>query len=309
MIAAFERSTTRRQYKDLLLGHPRGRGSLPREPALYARRAMHAVVLLKEILDWELPATAFRIDHETNRPPADLGPSLLGPFEQNALELALQLKDAGVVDRITALHAAPDDAVAGLRKALALRCDEAVQVVVESGDAADPSQTAELLVAALRRLGPAELVLAGRQAGDWDHGQVGYLVAERLGVPAVGLVFRAEPEGDRLRVWRVAPGGVEQFGVRLPAVLTVTSDASLQLRMGSVMDRMAANKKPITRWTPEDLGLSTEQIETARRLEIVRTWVPEVEQRCELIDGDDPAEAVATVLARLDALKLLSRSA
>jgi hypothetical protein len=37
--------------------------------------------------------------------------------------------------------------------------------------------------------------------------------------------------------------------------------------------------------------------------------VPEVEQRCELIDGDDPAEAVATVLARLDALKLLSRSA
>lgn len=270
---------------------------------------MHAVVLLKEILDWELPATKFRIDEGTKRPPADIGPSLLGPFEQNALELALQLKDAGVVDRITAVLAAPGDAVDGLRKALALRCDEAVHVVAKGADAADPSQTAELLVAALRRLQSPELVLAGRQAGDWDHGQVGYLVAERLGLPSVGLVFRAELDGDRLRVWRVAPGGVEQLGVRPPAVLTVTSDPSLQLRMGSVMDRMAANKKPITRWAADDLGFSPEQLAAARRLEIVRTWVPEVERRCEVIDGDDPAEVVATVLSRLEELKLLSRSA
>ena len=269
---------------------------------------MHAVVLLKEILDWELPASKFRVDDEGKRPPLDLGPTLLGPFEQNALELALQLKDAGVVDRVTALLAAPGEPVDGLRKALALRCDEAVQVVAEGADAADPSQTAELLVAALRRLESPELVLAGRQAGDWDHGQVGYLVAERLGLPAVGLVFRAEREGDRLRVWRVAPGGVEQLGVRPPAVLTVTSDASLQLRMGSVMDRMAANKKPITRWTVEDLGLSPERLAAARRLEIVRTWAPEIERRCEVIDGDDPAEIVATVLSRLEELKLLSRS-
>ena len=68
---------------------------------------MHAVVLLKEILDWELPASKFRVDAEAKRPPSNLGPSLLGPFEQNALELALQLKDAGVVDRVTALLAAP----------------------------------------------------------------------------------------------------------------------------------------------------------------------------------------------------------
>jgi len=69
-----------------------------------------------------------------------------------------------------------------------------VQVVTEGIDSADPSQTAELLVAALRRLESPELVLAGRQAGDWDHGQVGYLVAERLGWPAVGLVWHAEAQ-------------------------------------------------------------------------------------------------------------------
>lgn len=270
---------------------------------------MHAVVLVKQILDWELPPSKFRIDPETKRPPDGLGPTLLGPFEQNALELALQLKDAGVVDRITALLAGPPDAVDSLRKALALRCDAAVHIEAEAGDLADPSQVAELLVAAIGRLEPAELVLAGRQAGDWDHGQVGYLVAERLGRPAVGLVWRAERSDGRLLVWRSGSAGVEKLAVRPPAVLTVTSHPTLQLRMGSVMDRMAANKQPITHWTPDELGLSAELLAAARRLEAAEVWVPEVERQCELIEGEDPAEVAAAVLGRLEKLKLLTRPA
>ena len=273
------------------------------------RTTVHAIVLLKQILDWELPPSKFRIDPETKRPPDGLGPTLLGPFEQNALELALQLRDAGVVDRITALLAGPPDADDALRKALALRCDEAVHVEAEASDLADPSQVAELLVAAIRRLEPPELVLAGRQAGDWDHGQVGYLVAERLGRPAAGLVWRAERSDGRLHVWRSGNTGVEQLAVRPPALLTVTSHPSLQLRLGSVVDRMAANKKPITHWTPDELGLSREQLAAARRLELAEVWVPEVERRCELIEGEDPAEVVAAVLGRLDELKLLTRPA
>lgn len=270
---------------------------------------MHAIVLLKQILDWELPPSKFRIDPQAKRAAEGLGPTLLGPFEQNALELALQLKDAGVADKITALLVGTGDSTDSLRKALALRCDEAVQVEADT-DAVDPSQTAELLVAAIRRLEPAaELVLAGRQAGDWDHGQVGYLVAERLGWPAVSLVFRAEQSDGRLLVWRPGNAGVEQLAVRPPAVLTVTSHASLRLRMGSVMDRMAANKKPITRWTADELGLSPDQLDAARRLEVTKVLVPEVERQCELLEGEDAAAIAATLLDRLDALKLLTRSA
>ena len=270
---------------------------------------MHGVVLLKQILDWELPPSTFRIDPETKRPPDGLGPTLLGPFEQNALELALQLKDAGALERVTALLAGPADAAESLRKALALRCDEAVHVEVDPGDAIDPSQTAELLVAAIRRLEPAELVLAGRQAGDWDHGQVGYLVAERLGRPAVGLVWRAEQSDGRLLVRRSGPGVDEQLAVRPPAVFTVTSHPSLQLRMGSVMDRMAANRKPIVRWTPDELGLPPDRLAAARRVELEEVWVPQVERSCELIEGEDPGEVAAALLGRLEELKLRTRPA
>lgn len=269
---------------------------------------MHAVVLLKQILDWELPPKKFRIDPETKRPPDGLGPKLLGPFEQNALELALQLKDAGAVEKVTALLTGPADAAENLRKALAVKADEAVHVEVDGAEPVDPSQTAELLVGALRRLGPPELVLAGRQAGDWDHGQVGYLVAERLGCPAVGLVWRAEPNDGLLHVWRSGPGGTEQLAVRPPAVLTVTSHSALQLRMGSVMDRMAANRTPITRWTPDELGLGAGELDGARRLELAEVWVPETVDECELLEGDDAADVAARLVERLVQLKVLERS-
>jgi electron transfer flavoprotein beta subunit len=270
---------------------------------------VHAVVLLKQILDWELPPQRFRIDPATKRPPGDLAPKLLGPFEQNALELALQLKASGAVTTVTALLAGPPDADEALRKALAVRADDAVLIEVESTDALDPSQTAELLAAGIRRLDAPELVLTGRQAGDWDHGQVGYLVAERLGWPAVGLVWKAELVDGRLQVWKSGPSSIERLAVRLPAVLSVTSHTDLRLRMGSVMDMMAANRKEISRLTPEDLGLGPTELAAARRLETIDVVVPELERSCELIDGESAAEIASRVLDRLAELKVLERRA
>lgn len=270
---------------------------------------MHAVVLLKQILDWELPAAKFRVDPATNRPPDGLAPTLLGPFEQNALELALKLRDAGAITKLTALLAGPADGVDSLRKALAVRADEAVHVACDPAPV-DPAQTAALLAAAIGRLDPApELVLAGRQAGDWDHGQVGYLVAERLGWPAVGLVWEAEPRDGRLLVRRSGAGADEQLAVRPPAVLTVTSHPTLQLRMGSVMDRMAANKKPIVELTPGELGLGADALDAERRVELAQVAVPDLQRECELIAGDNAADVAARLLARLEELKLLGSGA
>jgi len=268
---------------------------------------VHAVVLLKQILDWELPPPRFRIDPVTKSPPADLAPKLLGPFEQNALELALQLKASGAVTRVTALLAGPSEAGEALRKALAVRADDAVHVETDATDSLDPSQTAELLVGAVRRLEAPDLVLAGRQAGDWDHGQVGYLVAERLGWPVVGLVWKAELVDGRVHVWRTGPSAVERLAVRPPAVLTVTSHTDLRLRMGSVMDMMAANRKEIARWTPAELGLA--DLSSVRRLEVLDVTVPDVERDCELIEGESASEVAARLLDRLAELKILERHA
>jgi len=266
---------------------------------------MHAVVLLKQILDWELPAQKFRIDPGTKTPPNGLAARRLGPFEQNALELAVQLKDRNVVDTVTALLAGADDDVEALRKALAVGADDAVLVELPEDGPSDAVQISALLARAIERLDSPELVLAGRQAGDWDNGQVGYLVAERLGRPAVGLVWRVEESDGRLRVWRNGAAGVEQLAVRPPAVLTVTNHDSLVLRMSGVPALMAALKKPVERLTAADLGFTPEELSASRGLEFADVSVPEVEQVCEFIEGEDAAEVASALVDRLAALRLL----
>lgn len=263
--------------------------------------APHIVVLLKDILDPELPSSRFRVDREARRPAEGLGPSILGPFERSALELALKLKDA-VGGRVTALSVGDGGAVDGLRKALAVRVDEAVQVSVGRAPDLDPGRTAELLLGALGRLADVDLVLAGRQAGDWDHGQVAYLLAEGLGWPCVGLVRQVWFEDGELRVRHDHDGGQQVVSIQPPAVLTVTNDDALLLRMARVNDLMAAQRRPITRWEAAELDSTAG---AGPGLEIADLWVPEHESVCEIIEGEDPSEMAINAVRRLQELKLL----
>ena len=265
----------------------------------------HAVVLLKQIPDPELPASRFKIDPQTKRPATGSVPEVVGPFERSALEVAVQLKDAGGVERITALIAGGKGADDALRKAMAVGADEAVRVNVEGLGELDPQQTARLLTAAIKKIGNVDLILAGRQAGDWDHGQVGYLVAEQLGYPCVAFVQNGEVRDGQLRVRRAARGGREVLSVSLPAVLTITNDDSNVLRMARVQDLMKARRRPITEWSVADLGIDPAELEAARAADIVDVWVPEEKAECEFIKGDDPQATAAALVKRMRELQLI----
>jgi len=262
--------------------------------------APHVVVLLKDILDPELPGSRFRIDPARMEPAQGVGSAILGPFERSALELALKLKDSAGA-RITALSVGDPSLLDGLRKALAVRVDAAVQVGLQGAANQPPEAIAGLLVTALGRLEDVDLVLAGRQAGDWDHGQVPYLMAEALGWPCVGLVRRAWYEGDRLQVLHDHAGGQRLVLVPSPAVLTVTNDDALLLRMARVSDLMAAQRRPIERFEAGELGSSAST--PAFRIEDL--WVPARTSVCEFIPGEGPDEQAANLVRRLQEMRLL----
>jgi electron transfer flavoprotein beta subunit len=259
---------------------------------------LRAVVVLRGILDPELPADRFRVDPATNRPPAGLAPLVNGPFERSALEVAMKLRDSGVVEHVTLLAAGGRGTLEILRKALGVKADAGVLVDVEGLDSLDPGPTAELLARAIQRLAPVDVVLAGRQAGDWDNGQVGYLLAERLGWACVGLARKVWADGDAMHAIRDHPRGLEQVGFRTPAVVTVTSDDSNVLRLAKVPDVLAAARKPITNWTLADLELAEGTAEFAS-LEVLALRPSERTTEVHLISGDSPAEVVATLAGRL----------
>src|SRR5206468_9741563 len=122
----------------------------------------------------------------------------MSAFDANALEVGLQLRDAvGGGSTVTALSLGSREAEDVLRKALEVTADAAMLVLDTGPQCFDPAAVALAIAAAVRRFAaegnPVNLVLAGRQAGDWEHGQTGGMSAEDLCWPCLTVVSRLRP--------------------------------------------------------------------------------------------------------------------
>jgi electron transfer flavoprotein beta subunit len=253
---------------------------------------MNILVCLKQILDPETPARDFRVDPV--RRVAEQGSANLvtNIFCENALETALQLRERAGAGRITVLSYGPATAEDSLRKALAMKADAAALVVNESEETPDPLAVARALSAAMRRLGEFDLLMFGREAGDWGAGQTGGLVAEELGLPCVSFVDHIEVAGGALRLKRQTDAGWELFEATPPVVVTVTNDEHNVPRIPKVRDVMMSYRQPLTKLAPEDLGLSAEERAAGGYYEVAELSIPQKETRCEFASGDTLEEKV-----------------
>ncbi len=266
---------------------------------------MHIVVCINHIPDPEAPAKQFRLDEQSSMPLLERVNRVIGPFDENALETALQMKDGGGA-QVTALTVGPATNVEALRKALATRCDAAVHVKEDGAAGLDSSRVARLLSAAIRKLGSVDLVLCGRQVGDWDSGQVGQLLAEELGFACVTLGRQIEPAGEgSVRVTKEIPGGVALVEAQLPAVVTITNAPTNQLRIAKIKDVMAAHRAPITTWSAVDLGLDLAQLADEVRVAVSRMFIPESNVQVEMIQGETAEEVAEQLAKRILGLKVL----
>ncbi len=266
---------------------------------------MHVVVLIKQVLDPEVPARAFRVNRETKSPEVARAPQVMSIFDGNALEVALKLREAkGGGVKITALTLGEKSAEEMLRKALAVTADEAVLLADPAFANLDSLGKARVLAAAIRAMESVDLVLAGRQAADWEAGQVGSLVAEELGWPCVAFVSRVTPEGDGLRLRRELEDGYQTIRLTGPAVLTVTNDDSNVLRFARVRDVMAATRKPIVVWNAARLGLTVADLADAS-VELLDLYVPEQPKHAEMIEGETPRDRARALARRLRELNVI----
>ena len=262
---------------------------------------MKIAVLLKRILDPEVSPYKFVLEPGAQKP-AEAGiPKVISPFDENALELALQLREKSPGSTVTAISLGPADTVESIRKALAVTADAAV-LVQQDDPGPDAFGTAATLAAALQKTGPFDLILAGRQAGDWDQGQVGSLVAEILGYPCVTFVARAEPAGAGVRVQRESEHGYDVIDADLPCVLTVTNHPDNVLRLPKVRDVMMANRKPITTFAAGDLQVAAAKIPALKVLALEK---PPAVARAEIVTGQDGHEIAVNLVKKLQEIKVL----
>lgn len=260
---------------------------------------MHIAVCVKQILDPEISPRAFKID-----PAAKLaergGASLVpGPFDLNALEVAIQLKEKHG-GKVTVLTFGVKQAQEVLRRALAMGADEAVLIADDSFAAREPSVTARALAAAIRQLDAVDLVLCGRQSGEWDYGQVPGLLAEELSLPLVPFVPRLDVSGDGFRLERESDEGNIVVEAPRGIVASITNAGDNNPRLPKVRDIMMANRKPIKTLGPADLGIDEASLGAdADQLEVLDLFIPEVVSECEFVEGDDGAEKAANLVKKL----------
>jgi len=257
---------------------------------------MNILVCIKQILDPEVPARDFRIDAARKEAEPGSANLVTNIFCENALETALQFRDRAGDSKITALSYGPASAEDSLRKAMAMKADAAALVADDSGANHDPLATARVLAAAIRKLGAFDLILAGREAGDWGAGQTGALLAEELGLPCIAFADSIESaEAGRVRVKRQTEWGSEIFEAQPPVVVTITNDEHNVPRIPKVRDVMMAHKQPLTQWTDAALGVAA----TNDYYEVAELSIPQKESSCEIVAGDTLEQKVDVLARRL----------
>ncbi|MBI4207999.1 MAG: electron transfer flavoprotein subunit beta/FixA family protein [Betaproteobacteria bacterium] len=266
---------------------------------------MHIVVCAKQVPNPEAAFSMFRIDEEAKRMvPAPGLQLVMSPFDEQAVEAALRIREHHADARTTVLTLGPDSARNAIKHGLAMGADEGVLLCDAAFEDADSYTTAHALVAAIRKLGRCDLVLTGRQAADWDAGVVGAGVGELLGLPVITFAKDVHVEDTTVRIERVLDDGTEIMEAAMPALVTVSNELGAA-RTPNLRETMRAARKPVTVWKAADLGLAADEVGAAGARRVVeRLFVPVKNNRCEFIAGS-PEEQAAGLAQRLRAAKLI----
>jgi electron transfer flavoprotein beta subunit len=224
--------------------------------------------------------------------------TVLNPYDEYALEAALQLKErAGADTRVTVFSMSPEPLRETLRKALAMGADDAVLLSDAGLEGSDVWATAYAISQALRKL-EYDLLIVGGLTDDSSTGAVPGALAEHLGLPCVTNARKVEIVDGRLAVERETDAGYQTVRTPLPALIT-TALTFGEPRYASLKGIMGAKKKNIATTALPDLALDLPVGEAGSKTELRAFAPPPVRGKGETVeapDGDAGAQAIFNFL-------------
>lgn len=251
---------------------------------------MNIIVCIKQVPD----TTEVKIDPVTNTLVREGVPSIINPFDENAIEAALQLveKHGG---KVTVVTMGPPQASQALKDALAMGADEAVLVCDRAFAGSDTLATSYTLAQTVKQLADYDLIICGKQAFDGDTAQVGPGLAEHLGIPQVTYAIDVEVEGKSAKVKRLLSDRFEIVQTKLPCLITVVKQMN-EPRHASLKNVMKARKKEIPSWTAADINADTARCGlNGSPTNVVRVFAPQRHSQGEKLEGEAPEVAAALV--------------
>lgn len=211
--------------------------------------ALSLVVLIKQVPDIQ----KVKFDVEKGRVDRSSAEAEINPFDLNALEAAVEIKEK-LGGKVIAISMGPPQAEAALRDALSRGADEAILLEDSRFAGADTLATSFTLSYAVKKLGKFDIIFCGEKTVDGDTGQVGPEVSEHLNVPIIPYVSKILKISSEGITASSEMGDVScTFEARFPVLLTVTKDLN-RPRLPSLKDKLRAKKAEIKIWRADDLA-------------------------------------------------------
>ena len=268
---------------------------------------MHFVVCAKQIPDPDTPPSAFKIDEAKNEviPAPGISP-VLSQFDGIAAEAALRIKEKLGDVKITVISLGKESAQAAIKQVLAMGANEELLLEDDAFENGDHYTTALVLSEAIKKLGDVDAIFCGRQAADWDMGQVGIGIAQLLEIPCAIIGKDVDIADGKMTVQRVLLDGFETVEMPLPAVATVSNELG-EPRYPKLQQIMQAAKKTVNKWSLADFeNLDASQVgEQGRKLKLEKLFIPTSDSEVEIIEGETAQEQASALVSRLKDAKIL----
>lgn len=228
-------------------------------------------------------------------------PLVINPFDEYAMEGALQQKEANSGSTVTALCIGPESAKEALKHALAMGADDAILVSDPALNELDTVGAARVLAAAIQKIGGVDMVVFGRQTLDNGAGITPAQTARILGWPMLGLAGQIKIQDGSVTVDRVIEEGRQTVSAKPPVVVSVVQSIG-EPRYPSFMGIRKSSKATIPVWSLSDLGVSAPE-SIVKRTELMNP--PVQDTTIEIISGENPAEIADKLADKIIAEKLL----
>ena len=262
---------------------------------------MKIVVTVKLVPD---PNAEKRIDPGTKRLVRTGVETVLNPYDEYALEAALQLKEkAGGDTTVTVFSMAPESLKETLRKALAMGADDAVLLSDAALEGSDVWATSRAIAHALKKVG-FDLLIVGGLSDDGSTGATPGALAEYLQTPLVTNVRKAEITDGTLRLERETDTGFQDVVAPLPSVIT-TALTFGEPRYASLKGIMGAKKKTIAAMTVGELGLDGDVGAAGSKTELLAANPPAVRGKGQVVEAADGSAGAQAIFDFLKERKLV----
>ena len=239
---------------------------------------MKLLVTVKRVIDYNVQ---IRVKADGSGVEKDNVKMSMNPPDENAVEEALRIKEAGKADEIIILTIGNDKAQETIRTALAMGADRGIHIKTDND--LEPLAISKIISKVAEEEKPS-IILMGKQAIDDDYNQTGQMTSALLNWPQATFASKIEIDGQNAIITREIDEGLERIKVSIPFV--ASCDLRLnEPRYASLPNIMKAKKKPIDTKEASSLGINIEP-----RIEQIKVEEPPVRQKGIMVS--DVAELV-----------------